>query len=155
MLLVSLAWLLGACGGNGLPSPSVTSSNPLNIIQTLEQDLNQLDAKQALELFSEDGVVVEISPNPNTIDQTGGYLIIGPYYIPRAYSAAAEQTYYRGPDQINIYLSKLVEQQFQCNGSLFQEDEEGVTWVCQAICQMQFKASIQEGKIKTLVVTLF
>jgi hypothetical protein len=155
MLLVSLAWLLGACGGNGLPSPSVTSPNPLSIIQTLEQDLNQGNANQALELFSEDGVVVEISPNPNTIDQTSGYLIIGPYYIPRAYSAAAAQTYYRGQEEINTYLAKLLEQQFQSNGSLFQEDEEGITWVCQASSQMVFKATIQNGQIKSLRVTLF
>jgi hypothetical protein len=127
----------------------------LNIVQRLEQDLNQADNDHALELFWEEGVVVEVKPNPNTIDQTSGYLILGPYSIPRAYSAPAEQTYYRGLEQINTYLARLVDHQFQSKDSFYQEDEEGATWICQASSQMQFKASIQEGKIKALTVTVF
>jgi hypothetical protein len=127
----------------------------LSIIQTLEQDLNQGNAEQALELFSEDGVVVEINPSPNTIDQTSGYITLGPYYIPRAYSASAAQTYYRGLDQINTYLANLVAHQFHSNGSVYQQDEEGVTWVCQASSQMMFKATIQDGQIAALRITVF
>lgn len=155
LLFVSLVWLLAACGTNSIIFPPATSDNALNTVQTLEQNLNQADSDYALELFWEDSVVVEVKPGPNTIDQTSGYLILGPYYIPRAYSAPAEQTYYRGLEQINTYLAKLVDHQFHSKDSFYQQDEEGVTWVCQASSQMQFKASIQDGKIKTLMVTVF
>lgn len=162
LLLVSLVWLLAACGTNGIIFPNNPTGNPLDTIQTLEQNLNQGDAGHAVDLFSDDDVVMTVKPGAHTINYTGGYRVIGPYNIPRTYAADADKIYYRGPEEIYTYISKLVDNKFQSKGSFYKEDEEAesVIWVCQAAnqqesSQIEFNASFQDGKIKTLMVTVF
>lgn len=158
VVFVGVVWMLAACGTNAITSPSANAasvSSLLSTVQTLEQRLNEGNPTQALELFSENAVVLEVNPAANTIDYTSGFITLGDYYIPRAYSAAADETFYQGQEQVKSYLSKLVDQNFQSSNSIYRENEQGITWVCQANSQMQFKAGIQDGKIMTLMVTNF
>lgn len=162
LLLASLVWLLAACGTNGINFPNNPPANPLDTVQALEQNLNQGDTGHAVDLFSDDAVVMEVKPGATTINYTGSYMIIGPYTIPRTYSAAADEIYYRGPEEIYTYLSKLVDNKFQSKNSFYKEEKEAesVIWVCEADSQqesshIEFNASFQEGKIKSLMVTVF
>ena len=149
LLLANIVWLLAACGADSIGSQNVALASSLSDMQTLEQYLNQGKVNQALNLFSEDAVVLETKNDP-----TSGYYTLGGYYIPRAYSVEANENLYKGQEQVNSFLSKLVKNNFQSNNSIYREDEAGVTWLCQSISQMEFKASFQEGKIKTLIVSV-
>src|SRR4051794_13885008 len=97
LLVASLVWLLAACGTGSIASSVGTSANSLETIQSLEQYLNQGKVPQALNLFSEKAVVLEVHSGENGNDQTSGYYTLGGYYIPRAYSAGASESLYKGP----------------------------------------------------------
>jgi hypothetical protein len=148
LLLANLAWLLAACGADFTDSQNATPASSLSTMQTLEQYLNQGQVNQALDLFSEDAVVLEAKT-----DLTSGYYTLGGYYIPQAYSVEANENLYKGQEQVNSFLTKLVKDNFQSSNSIYREDEAGVTWLSQSANQMEFKASFQEGKIKTLIVS--
>lgn len=149
-LLAGLVWMLAACGeANTSIAQAATPADSVSVMKSLEQQLNQGQVAQALELFSEQPVVLEVHT-----DHTSGYYTPGGYYIPRAYSVEAGERLFKGQDAVNSYFSQLIEGKFQSANSVFSEDEAGVTWKFQAADQMEFKATTQAGKIKTLIVTI-
>jgi hypothetical protein len=154
LLLALLVWLLTACGAGAIAFPIATAASSLRTIQTLEGYLNEGNVGQALDLFSDGAVVLEVHPGYSESDQTSGYYTLGGYYIPRAYFAVTGESLYKGQEQINVYLSNLVENKFQSSSSTYLENEPMVTWRCQSTNLMEFKADFQEGKIKTLIVTV-
>lgn len=149
-LLAGLVWLLVACGGDNINlPPSSQPADPVSIMKTLEQHLNQGKVSQALELFGEEPVLLQVHT-----DRTSGYYTPGGYYIPRAYSVETSERLFKGQDEVNSYFFQLLERQFQTSNSRYSEDEGGVSWRFLAPEQMEFKATIEAGKIKTLIVSL-
>lgn len=149
-LLGGLVWLLAGCGVNSLVTPMNSPDSPLETVKTLEQNLNEGKIGLALNLFSEGAVVLEVHRGENAFDPTSDYYTSGGYYIPRVYSANDREIFYKGSEEISLYLSNLVEHKFQSSSSTYLEDTGGVTWWCQADSQMEFKVGFQEGKIITL-----